>query len=48
MENCAQHFKQSSNKNRNIKKKNKIEVNACCPCGSGLKFKKCCKKKYQI
>lgn len=27
-----------------IKKRNKIGVNERCPCGSGLKYKKCCKK----
>jgi SWIM/SEC-C metal-binding protein len=25
----------------------KVERNDPCPCGSGLKFKKCCSKKYE-
>ena len=28
-------------------KKNKIGRNAPCPCGSGIKFKKCCMNKYR-
>ena len=29
------------------KKKNKIGRNDPCPCGSDLKFKKCCMRKYR-
>ena len=31
------------NESDGVKKKNKIGVNDPCPCGSGVKFKKCCK-----
>lgn len=32
---------------RKQKRTNKIGRNDPCPCGSGRKFKKCCKRKFQ-
>jgi len=41
---AMKHLMQQKNKKISGAKKNKIGANQPCPCGSGLKYKKCCRK----
>jgi uncharacterized protein YecA (UPF0149 family) len=43
---ARQYAEQNDYADENPRSKNKIGRNDPCPCGSGIKFKKCCLKKH--
>ena len=44
LENQISMFETAENESMNLKMNTKVGRNDCCPCGSGLKYKKCCGK----